>query len=379
MGSDTSEGKTLFIRNLSFDVEEDVLFDFFTKFGHLEFAKIVKDPATQHSRGSAFVKFLSAEDASSVLQQSARPECAHQFVLDNRTLNISIAVSRTEAENLRKRSTIDNELDSPEDTKTSVCALKHKGRNLHLASIGIIRPGTIEAKDLSKEDLAKRDELLREKKKKLTDPNYFISDIRLCIRNLPLNIDDNDLKATCYKYVKEKTCRISECRVMRNLQPGRQQYRSLGYAFVTFDNHENALRVLNGLNNNPNAFPSSNRRPIVEFSVENMRALQLKEKRAQKSSVVHSKTKDTTSTLSQPSTLANIINNPEVYQKYKKNLKKKTPLMKKKNSSQKLGLPKHFGAKKRHRNRGLSSTGSGNNKPKQKKSRKQKRMQKSTM
>ncbi|VDQ09010.1 unnamed protein product [Trichobilharzia regenti] len=72
---------------------------------------------------------------------------------------------------------------------------------------------------------------------------------------------------------------------MRNLQPGRQQYRSLGYAFVTFDNHENALRVLNGLNNNPNAFPSSNRRPIVEFSVENMRALQLKEKRAQKSSV----------------------------------------------------------------------------------------------
>ncbi|VDQ14053.1 unnamed protein product [Trichobilharzia regenti] len=63
---------------------------------------------------------------------------------------------------------------------------------------------------MSKEDLAKRDELLREKKKKLTDPNYFISDIRLCIRNLPLNIDDNDLKATCYKYVKEKTCRISE-------------------------------------------------------------------------------------------------------------------------------------------------------------------------
>ncbi|CAH8570779.1 unnamed protein product [Heterobilharzia americana] len=285
MKSDTSDGRTIFVRNLSFDVEENALFDFFAQFGPLEFAKIVKDPATQHSRGTAFVKFLNVDDALNVLQQSARPENAHQFVLDNRTLNISIAVSRSEAENLRKRKS-DSELNMSADTAAPADVVKLKGRNLHLASVGIIRPGTAEAKDLSKEDLARRDGLLREKKMKLSDPNYFISDIRLCLRNLPLSVSDNDLKS---------------CRIMRNLQPGRQQYRSLGYAFVTFDNHENAMKVLNGLNNNPNAFPPSNRRPIVEFSVENLRALQLKQKRTQKCNVIQSKSKD--GTPSQPSTM----------------------------------------------------------------------------
>lgn len=63
-----------YFRNLSFDVEEDALYTFFSQFGPLEFAKIVKDPATQHSRGTAFVKFVNAEDASNVLQQSDKPE-----------------------------------------------------------------------------------------------------------------------------------------------------------------------------------------------------------------------------------------------------------------------------------------------------------------
>lgn len=55
---------------------------------------------------------------------------------------------------------------------------------------------------------------------------------------------------------------------MRNLQPGRQQYRSLGYGFVAFTNHENALSVLYGLNNNPNAFPPSNRVSSSSFTVQ---------------------------------------------------------------------------------------------------------------
>ncbi|CAH8559147.1 unnamed protein product [Schistosoma mattheei] len=257
MVSDTSEGRTIFIRNLSFDVEEDALHKFFSQFGPLEFAKIVKDPATQHSRGTAFVKFVNAEDASNVLQQSDKPENAHQFSLENRTLNITIAVSRTEAQNLRKRK---HEDDAPEGFIGPADAIKQKGRNLHLASIGIIRPGSSEAEGLSKEDLARRDALLREKKKKLTDPNYFISDVRLCLRNLPLHVSDDDLKSACMKFLKKSTDhRILECRIMRNLQPGRQQYRSLGYGFVAFTNHENALSVLYGLNNNPNAFPPSNR------------------------------------------------------------------------------------------------------------------------
>ncbi|CAH8582398.1 unnamed protein product [Schistosoma intercalatum] len=397
MVSDTSEGRTIFIRNLSFDVEEDALYTFFSQFGPLEFAKIVKDPATQHSRGTAFVKFVNAEDASNVLQQSDKPENAHQFSLENRTLKITIAVSRTEAQNLRKRK---HEDDASEGLIGPADAVKQKGRNLHLASIGIIRPGSSEAEGLSKEDLARRDALLREKKKKLTDPNYFISDVRLCLRNLPLHVSDDELKSACMKFLKKSTDhRILECRIMRNLQPGRQQYRSLGYGFVAFTNHENALSVLYGLNNNPNAFPPSNRRPIVEFSLENMRALQLKQKRAEKCLMLQSKTKESSSSSTPQLFTKNIERNSQktksiltskssnstIYKKSKMNnnpnyinkLKKKLYLSKNNTQQKSSILPKHFGPKKRHRHRGrLTATPAS--KPKQKKTRKQKRAAKNT-
>ncbi|CAH8598155.1 unnamed protein product [Schistosoma bovis] len=396
MVSDTSEGRTIFIRNLSFDVEEDALYTFFSQFGPLEFAKIVKDPATQHSRGTAFVKFVNAEDASNVLQQSDKPENAHQFSLENRTLKITIAVSRTEAQNLRKRK---HEDDASEGLIGPADAVKQKGRNLHLASIGIIRPGSSEAEGLSKEDLARRDALLREKKKKLTDPNYFISDVRLCLRNLPLHVSDDELKSACMKFLKKSTDhRILECRIMRNLQPGRQQYRSLGYGFVAFTNHENALSVLYGLNNNPNAFPPSNRRPIVEFSLENMRALQLKQKRAEKCLMLQSKTKESSSTpqlftknvqrnpQKTKSILTSKSSNSTIYKKSKMNnnpnyinkLKKKLYLSKNNTQQKSSILPKHFGPKKRHRHRGRLAAAAAASKPKQKKTRKQKRAAKNT-
>ncbi|KAK4468100.1 hypothetical protein MN116_008270, partial [Schistosoma mekongi] len=369
-----------FYWNLSFDVGEDTLHEFFSQFGLLEFAKIVKDPTTQHSRGTAFVKFVNAEDASNVLKLSAKPENAYQFSLENRTLNITVAVSRTEAQNLRKR----KHEDASEHSAGVADAMKQSGRNLHLASIGIIRPGSLEAEGLTKEDLAKRDALLRDKKKKLTDPNYFISDVRLCLRNLPLNVSDDNLKSACLNYIKKGTGRILECRIMRNLQPGRQQYRSLGYGFVAFNNHEDALNVLHGLNNNPNAFPPSNRRPIVEFSLENIKALQLKQKRAEKSSMLQSKSNKPSS---QPFTKnakmcpqktedifspkSSLSKNSATYKmsRNSNNMKRKLIVSTKK-KIQKSSLPKHFGPKKRHRNRGLSSSSS---KPKQKKTRKQKR------
>lgn len=383
MVSDTSEGRTIFIRNLSFDVEEDALYKFFSQFGPLEFAKVVKDPATQHSRGTAFVKFVNAEDASNVLQQSDKPENARQFSLENRTLNITIAVSRTEAQNLRKRK---HEDDASEGFAGPADAVKQKGRNLHLASIGIIRPGSSEAEGLSKEDLARRDALLREKKKKLTDPNYFISDVRLCLRNLPLHVSDDDLKSACMKFLKKSTDhRIVECRIMRNLQPGRQQYRSLGYGFVAFTNHENALNVLHGLNNNPNAFPPSNRRPIVEFSLENMRALQLKQKRAEKCLMLQSKAKESSSSLSlstsqlfpknikrngqiTKSLLSSKLSHSIIYKKSKIN----NHFNSINKSDKKLFLSKHFGSKKRHCYRYHEQLVKVSSKLKHKKTRKQK-------
>ncbi|KAJ2299994.1 RNA recognition motif-containing protein, partial [Coemansia sp. RSA 2702] len=48
------EGCTVFIRNLSFDSDEDDLFEHFRKFGRLRYCRIVYDQQTGRSRGTAF-------------------------------------------------------------------------------------------------------------------------------------------------------------------------------------------------------------------------------------------------------------------------------------------------------------------------------------
>ena len=59
-------------------------------------------------------------------------------------------------------------------------------------------------------------------------------------------------------------------------------FRSLGYGFIEVDTHDNALKLLRATNNNPNIF-GENRRPFVEFSVENAKAVKTLEQRRQKS------------------------------------------------------------------------------------------------
>merc|ERR1712048_432713 len=57
---------------------------------------------------------------------------------------------------------------------------------------------------------------------------------------------------------------------------------SKGYGFVTFAEHEDALLALRNTNNNPTIF-TNDRRPIVEFSIENRKALLARQKRLEKS------------------------------------------------------------------------------------------------
>merc|ERR1712226_1617179 len=49
-----------------------------------------------------------------------------------------------------------------------------------------------------------------------------------------------------------------------------------GYGFIELDTHEDALALLRATNNNPKIFGEA-RRPIVEFSVENAKALKILE------------------------------------------------------------------------------------------------------
>ena len=69
--TDVKEGKTLFIRNVSFDSTEEALQDLFEQFGDIEYCKLVVDKRTGHSKGMAFVKFKTTASAEQCLQETS--------------------------------------------------------------------------------------------------------------------------------------------------------------------------------------------------------------------------------------------------------------------------------------------------------------------
>ncbi|XP_062839534.1 RNA-binding protein 28 isoform X2 [Anolis carolinensis] len=264
--SDVNEGKTVFIRNLSFDTEEEELGELLEPFGDLKYVRIVMHPDTEHSKGCAFAQFLTQEGAQKCLQKAQDESEGGGLLLGGRRLRVDLAVSREEAQRLRSKK---------EKKPTGT-------RNLYLAREGLIRAGTKAAEGLSDADLAKRARFEELKRQKLKDQNIFVSRTRLCVHNLPKSVDDVRLRALMLRAAGGKgrgSVRIKECRVMRDRKG---QGQSLGYAFVEFQEHDQALAALRHTNNNPQLF-GDHKRPIVEFSLEDRRKLRLKEQRAQRS------------------------------------------------------------------------------------------------
>ncbi|KAF1578763.1 UNVERIFIED_CONTAM: RNA-binding protein 28, partial [Eudyptes pachyrhynchus] len=263
--SDVAEGRTVFIRNLSFDTEEEALGEMLQQFGDLKYVRVVLHPDTEHSKGCAFAQFLTQEAAQKCIQAAQEESEAGGLRLDGRLLRVDLAVSREEAQKLRGQ-----KVKKPTGT-----------RNLYLAREGLIRAGTKAAEGVSDADMAKRARFEELKYQKLRDQNIFVSRTRLCVHNLPKAVDSARLRRLLLQVAGGggKALRIKECRVMREL---RGKGQSLGYAFVEFGEHEQALAALRSLNNNPRLF-GAQKRPIVEFSLEDRRKLKLKEQRAQRS------------------------------------------------------------------------------------------------
>lgn len=70
--SDVKEGKTLFIRNISFDSSEESIQELFEQFGEVDYCKILEDKRTGHSRGMAFVKYKTVESAEQCLEEASK-------------------------------------------------------------------------------------------------------------------------------------------------------------------------------------------------------------------------------------------------------------------------------------------------------------------
>ncbi|KAM9216897.1 RNA-binding protein 28 [Dugong dugon] len=267
--SDVNEGKTVFIRNLSFDSEEEDLGELLQQFGDLRYVRIVLHPDTEHSKGCAFAQFLTQEAAQKCLAAASPETEGGGLKLDGRQLRVDLAVTRDEAAKLQTK-----KVKKPTGT-----------RNLYLAREGLIRAGTKAAEGVSAADMAKRERFELLKHQKLKDQNIFVSQTRLCLHNLPKAVDDKQLRKLLLSATRgEKGVRIKECRVMRDLKGAHRKVKgqSLGYAFAEFQAHEHALTALRYINNNPDVF-GPQKRPIVEFSLEDRRKLKMKELRIQRS------------------------------------------------------------------------------------------------
>lgn len=255
---------TIFIRNLSFDTDEETLKEFVEKnFGETVYCLVCRDKETDESKGTAFAKFKDGENAKKCLGEFKDRELQFKFHLDGRNLIILPALSK----------------DKVQDIKSNQSKSKDK-RNLGLSREGFIHHLSDEAKELSKNDLEKRKVLDKRKKELLKNLHNFVSDVRLCIHNLPPSVDDAKLRKVFFNILKgdHPKAKIIECRVMRNKKGSGKLGTSKGFGFIAFSKHEHALAALKAVNNNPNIF-SKDRRPIVEFSIENMVALNKKKTR----------------------------------------------------------------------------------------------------
>ena len=215
---------------------------------------------TERPRGTAFVKFREPEGAEKAVAAS---ESADGLWLDDRQIYACAALSKEDADTRQREK-------KKKESKDS--------RNLHLAVEGLVRQGTQAAEGVSKSDLEKRAKVEKWKRQMLKDLNAFISPTRLCFRNIPPSYSDAQLKKLVVKNVA-KNAKITECKVIREMKGAGE---SKGYGFLAFEGHEDALQCLRKLNNNPAIFGKVNR-PIVEFSIENRKAVNARLKRLEKS------------------------------------------------------------------------------------------------
>ena len=199
--------------------------------------------------------------------------------LAGRRLAVALAVSASEAASLAEKRSKENlvggraKRDGPRDN-----------RNLYLASEGQVHEEGPAARGVSQTDIQKRRRAKEEQAMKLKNPNFFISKTRLQVRNVPLEMDQKQLKRVFFDAVKQRATqanpRVTHAKLL--FDPTRPDAngkpRSRGIGFVEFAEHEHALAALRALNNNPTTF-TSQRRPIVEFAVEDARAVRKLERR----------------------------------------------------------------------------------------------------
>ncbi|XP_059482692.1 RNA-binding protein 28 [Neocloeon triangulifer] len=263
--NDLDEGKTVFLKCVPFSATEEDLRECVGKFGPISYALICVDPVTEHSRGTAFVKFKNKESADKCLEAGASD------------LRIGTTGVLDPHRALDKRS-LHKKFEEKKEDK-----VKMDGRNLYLIKEGVVMAGSTAAKGVSAADMAYRLQLEQSKSQMLRNLSMVVSPLRLAVHNLPENYSDQALRKMFQKHAPAGA-KITEARIMRDLRKvdAKGQGLSKGFAFVTFMKHSDALSALRAINNNPSIF-NPKKRPIVSFSIENQALLNARQKRLEAS------------------------------------------------------------------------------------------------
>ena len=266
---DVTERRSIFISNLSFDATEDDIKNLLSEFGEVKYVLLCIDKLTEHPKGTAFAQFLKKECAEECLNAANDSSQQEKFVINGRTMRISLAISRDDLNKKKQNNATENKG-------------KDK-RNLYLAREGHIKDGSEAASGVSKYDMELRKRIAQNNRMLLKNFHIFISPTRLCIHNIPLNMSDKKLRKIILNNTP-KEAKVTEVRIMRDFKNLDENGigASKGFGFVSLSTHEHALAALRKINNNPAVFSKKNR-PIDEFSLENKSALRAKEKRLMKS------------------------------------------------------------------------------------------------
>ncbi|KAN0085121.1 hypothetical protein V8E54_001588 [Elaphomyces granulatus] len=334
---DPRNDSTIFIRNLPFTSTDETLYQHFTWFGHVRYARVVVDPETERPKGTGFVCFRSAEDAiacvrdapkqgdtvpresekskkasallkSSILQNEAL-DPSGRYTMGDRVLQVTRAVSKTEAAKLAE-----------EGASRRLARDKDK-RRLFLLTEGAISSNSVLYKKLSPAEVKMREDSLKQRQTLIkSNPMLHLSFTRLSIRNIPRHISSKDLKALARdaivgfaKNVKEGLRQpLSKEELKRGVEETRQAEmirkkkgkglvkqativfesrdggkineksgagRSRGYGFIEYFSHRHALMGLRWLNGHAIECVSEagakekKKRLIVEFAIENAQVI----------------------------------------------------------------------------------------------------------
>ncbi|EFQ98856.1 hypothetical protein MGYG_01871 [Nannizzia gypsea CBS 118893] len=342
---DDRNASTIFIRNIPFSATDESLHEHFSKFGPVRYARVVLDPATERPRGTAFVCFYKVEDASSCIREAPRDTDASRnkdprqkaatkqihsvledesndvtgnYTMDGRVLQVSQAVSRTEAGRLE------------EEGHTRREVRDHDKRRLFLLSEGTIPTNSPIYAKLSETERKMREASAKQRQKLIkNNPMLHVSLTRLSVRNLPRHIDSKALKALAREAVvgfakdvknglrkpisweesrrsaalmkeaeqlrkTQKKGIVKQAKVVFEGKDGSKMNekagagRSRGYGFIEYATHRSSLMGLRWLNGHaieasastPNADPADRkRRLIVEFALENAQVVNRRRER----------------------------------------------------------------------------------------------------